>query len=204
MVNNNRLFSVMLLVTIPVTMLSAIKTQYAEQFYKLSHTSLYRYPEDSAENIWYLSMALRAPFANPLNALAVIENETEWEKYRNLFVMHVYLRITDEYLAMAAKYDKFKAYFYNYPWKSVNLDSLRTAEKFYELAMETWFLAEEYALAARDNRFKWIHLEEIQNWEDQAFRIENRDLDYEDIIDAHLTRLNQVRNEFESMDPDTY
>ncbi len=204
MVNTNRLFFVMLLVIMPVTVVSAIKIQYAEQFYRLSHTSLYRYPEDSAENIWYLSMALRAPFANPLNALAVIENETEWEKYRNLFVMHVYLRITDEYLAMAAKYDKFKAYFYNYPWKSVNIDSLRTAEKFYGLAMETWFLAEQYAFAARDERFKWIHLEEIQYWEDQAFRIENKDLDYEDIIDAHLTRLNQVRNEFESMDPDTY
>ena len=117
MVYINRLFLVTCLITIPSIRVSAVRIQYAEQFYKLGHKSLHRYPQDSAENIWYLSMALRAPFANPLNALAVIENETEWEKYRNLFVMHVYLRITNEYLEMAAKYDKFKAYFYNYPWK---------------------------------------------------------------------------------------
>ncbi len=181
-----------------------MKIQYAEQFYKLYHQSLYRYPEDSAENIWYLSMALRSPFANPLNALAHIENETEWEKYRQLFTMHAYLRVTDEYLAMAAKYDKFNAYFYNYPWKSANLDSLRTAEKYYEMAMETWFLAEQHGYAARDRQYRWLHLEEIQQWEDEAYRIETKDLDYEDIIQAHLKRLSRVRKEFERMTPDTY
>jgi hypothetical protein len=184
--------------------LPAWKVQYAEQFYELYHQSFYRYPEDGAENIWYLSMALRSPFANPLNALAEIENETEWEKYRNLFVMHMYLRIVDEYLSMAAKYDKFNARFYNYPWKSVNIDSLRTAEGYYELALESWELARSYSEAAREPRFRWIHLEEIQYWEDEAFRIETGDLDYRDIIDAHLSRLGRVRSEFESMDYDTY
>ena len=204
MVKGKRLLCVIFILTVPVFLLTAWKIQYAEQYYKLSHQSLYRHPADSAENIWYLSMALRAPFANPLNALAVIEDKTEWEKYRNLFIMHVYLRITDEYLAMAAQYDKFNAYFYNYPWKSANLDSLRTAEKYYTLAMETWSLAEQYAYAARDTRFRWVNLEEIQYWEDEAFRIESGDLDYKDIIEAHLTRLNQVRREFKDMDPDTY
>ncbi|OQX28740.1 MAG: hypothetical protein B0D92_07375 [Spirochaeta sp. LUC14_002_19_P3] len=186
------------------TLLPAVKIQYAEQFYKLYHQSLYRYPEDSAENIWYLSMALRSPFANPLNALALIEDTKEWEKYRNLFVMHVYIRITDEYLAMAAKYDKFNAYFYNYPWKSANLDSLRTAEKYYTLALETWELARQYGLAARDERFRWILLEEIQYWEDEAYRIEAGELDYQDIIKAHLERLRRVRDDFEQMDYNTY
>lgn len=184
--------------------LPAAKIQYAEQFYELYHQHFYRYPEDSAENIWYLSMALRSPFANPLNAMAVIEDEKDWEKYRNLFVMHMYLRITDEYLAMAAKYDKFNAYFYNYPWKSAILDSLRNAEGYYELALESWMLAQSYAEVARETRFRWINLDEIQYWEDEAFRIETGDLDYQDIIEAHLGRLHRVRDEFESMDYDTY
>ncbi len=186
------------------TPLSAYKVQYAEQFYELYHQHFYRYPEDSAENIWYLSMALRSPFANPLNAVAVIENEKDWEKYRNLFIMHMYLRITDEYLAMAAKYDKFNAYFYNYPWKSAIIDSMRNAEKFYELAMESWNLAQSYALVAREPRFRWRNLDDIQFWEDEAFRIESGDLDYQDIIEAHLSRLHRVRDEFEQMDYDTY
>ena len=186
------------------TGLPAAKTVFAEQFYRLYHQHFYRYPEDSAENIWYLSMALRSPFANPLNALARIDDEREWEKYRNLFVMHVYLRLTDEYLAMAAKYDKFNAYFYNYPWKSANLDSLRTAEDYYQLALETWDSARTYGELARDRRFRWIHLEEIQYWEDEAYRIENGDLDYQDIIEAHLERLERVRDEFQAMSPETY
>jgi hypothetical protein len=184
--------------------LSAWKVQYAEQFYNLYHQHFYRYPEDGAENIWYLSMALRSPFANPLNALAVIENEIEWEKYRNLFTMHAYLRITDEYLSMAAKYDKFNAYFFNYPWKSANLDSLRTAEKYYQLALETWEQARTYCDMAREPRFRWIHLEEVQYWEDEAYRIETGDLDYRDIINAHLARLRRVRDDFEKMDYETY
>ena len=57
---------------------------------------------------------------------------------------------------------------------------------------------------AREPRFRWIHLEEIQYWEDEAFRIETGDLDYKDIIEAHLARLNRVRDEFEAMDYDTY
>ena len=178
--------------------------QYAEQFYKLYHQQLHRYPAESAENLWYLSMAIKSPFANPLNALAVIENEEEWEKYRNLFSMHVYLLIVDEYLAVAAKYDKFKAYFYNYPWKSVNIDSLNTAEKFYNLARQAWPMAQQYALAARDVKFRWMNLEELQYWEDEAFRIETGDLDYEEIINGHLDRLERVREDFLRMDYYTY
>jgi len=194
-------FSVLML---PIVSLSAWKIEYAEQFYKLYHQHMYRYPEESAENLWYLSMALRSPFANPLNALAKIENELEWEKYRNLFLMHVYLRITNEYLTLASKYDKTAAYFYNYPWKSVNLDSLKTAEVYYKLALESWEAARLYGESAREERFRWIHLDEIQFWEDEAFRIESKELDYGDIIAVHLARLAGVRSEFALMDYETY
>ncbi|CAD7837653.1 FIG00434455: hypothetical protein [Olavius algarvensis spirochete endosymbiont] len=192
------------LLMFPVVNLPAWKIEYAEQFYKLYHKHMYSYPEESAENLWYLSMALRSPFANPLNALAKIENELEWAKYRNLFSMHLHLRIINEYLNLAAKYDKFNAYFYNYPWKSANLDSLKIAEAYYKLALESWEAARLYGETAREQRFRWFHLDEIQFWEDEAFRIENGELDYGDIIAVHLARLEQVRSEFASMDYDTY
>ena len=199
-----RIVPLLTVLLVSVAGLSAWKIQYAEQYYRLYHQHFYRYPEESAENIWYLSMALGSPFANPLNALAVIDDETEWEKYRNLFVMHVYLRMTDEYLAMAAKYDKFNAYFYNYPWKSAILDSMRNAERYYQMALESWTMAREYGSAARDRRFRWINIDEVQFWEDEAYRIETGDLDYSDIIDSHLSRLERVREQFEAMDVETY
>lgn len=199
-----RIVALLTLLMLPVANLPAWKIEYAEQFYKLYHQHMYRYPEESAENLWYLSMALKSPFANPLNALAKIENELEWEKYRNLFSMHVYLRIVSEYLNLAAKYDKFNAHFHNYPWKSANLDSLKSAEAYYKLALESWEMARLYGETARERRFRWIHLDEIQFWEDEAFRIENEELDYGDIIAVHLARLERVRSGFASMDYETY
>ena len=199
-----RIVAFFTLLVLPIVNLPAWKIEYAEQFYELYHQHMYRYPEESAENLWYLSMALRSPFANPLNALAKIENELEWEKYRNLFSMHLYLRVVNEYLSLATKYDKFNAYFYNYPWKSANLDSLKTAEAYYKLALESWEFARLYAKTAREERFRWFHLDEIQFWEDEAFRIENEELDYDDIIAIHLARLERVRSEFALMDYETY
>jgi len=199
-----RVAAFLALLILPVQSLFAWKIEYAEQFYRLYHQHIYHYPEESAENLWYLSMALRSPFANPLNALAEIENELEWEKYRNLFLMHVHLRIVSEYLNLAAKHDKFDAYFYNYPWKSANLDSLKTAEAYYKLALESWEAARLHGKAARDPKFRWIYLDEVQFWEDEAFRIENEELDYGDIIAVHLARLARIRSEFASMDYETY
>ena len=49
-----------------------------------------------------------------------------------------------------------------------------------------------------------IHIEEIQNWEDEHYRIEKGELDYEDIITSHLMRLEKVRQYFENMDENTY
>jgi len=70
--------------------------------------------------------------------------------------------------------------------------------------LECWELARGYSEVAREDRFRWIHIEEVQYWEDEAFRIETGDLDYGDIIDAHLSRLERIRTEFETMDYETY
>ena len=58
--------------------LFAYKVQYAEQFYRLYHLHFYQYPDDTMENIFYLEQALKSDFANPLYALAEIENEEQW------------------------------------------------------------------------------------------------------------------------------
>lgn len=181
--------------------LYSYKILYAEQFYRLFHMQFYQYPENINENIWYLEKALRSDFCNPLNALARIENKQEWAKYRKLFYMHVNLKILEQYRLLASKYDKQVAYFYNAPWQETNLKSLQLAELNYEKALYYWEEAQKWAFQASGSP---IFLEEIQQWEDERYRIVNQDLDYRKILLKDLARLEQVRRDFENMDENTY
>ncbi len=175
---------------------------YAEQYYRMAHRHLYMNPERAAENIYYLEKALRADFANPLNALARIRNPQEWERYRYLFRMHVALRIIENYLLMANSFDKQVAYFYNFPWKRENLRSLERAETWYRSALHYWDEAVRWSERAEET--PTFHLEEIRFWIDQSQRIKSGELDYGRIIQRHLDRLERVRRDFEAMDRNTY
>lgn len=187
-----------------ISPLSAYKILYAEQFYKLYHNHLYQYPDDSAENIYYLGMALRSDFANPLNALAKIDNEKEWEKYRYLFYMHVNLRIIETYIKMGSKFDRQQAYFYNAPWQQANIDSLKKARECYTYAKNFWDDATDWSDKASEPKFAWMFIEDIQYWEDENLRIQEGDLNYGIIVDRQLERVDRIISEFESMDENTY
>jgi hypothetical protein len=191
-----------LLLIVPIMSVSAWRILYAEQYYKLYHEHLHHYPDDTMEDIYYLEQALKADFVNPLYALAPIKDKTEWERYRDLFTMHLNLKLIAAYLTLGNKYDKMVAYFYNYPWKRQNLESLATAEQVYKVAYGYWTKAKEWsakAWAMRD-----VHLDAIEEWQDENFRIENGDLNYQDTIDAQLARLSRVRADFQKMDNTTY
>jgi hypothetical protein len=49
-----------------------------------------------------------------------------------------------------------------------------------------------------------VHLEDVQKWEDDNWRIETGDLDYREILDENLAHLAKVRADFEKMDANTY
>jgi hypothetical protein len=190
------------LLLLSLTPASAWRILYKEQYYKLYHEQLYHYPEDTMESMYYLEQALKADFANPLYALAKIDNPTEWERYRYLFTMHVNLRLVYLSLTLASKYDKRVAYFYNEPWERQNLESLQTAEKIYTSALGYWNEAKKWSAQAWTLR--GVHLEKIQEWEDENLRIETGDLDYEKIVGEQLDRLARVRDAFQKMDQNTY
>lgn len=181
---------------------SAYRVLYAEQYYKLYHTHLHQYPDDTMESIAYLEQALQADFCNPLYALARIVDKTEWERYRYLFSMHVNLRLVNLYLTLGVKYDKQAAYFYNAPWKRQNLESLETAEKVYKVAYGYWEAAKSWSEKAW--KMRSTRLEPIENWQDESYRIQTGDLDYKDTIDRQMARLAKVRAEFQAMGPGTY
>ena len=197
-----RLLALGMLGLLLVTPASAYKILYAEQWYKLVHRHMSETPDDALENIYYLERALRADFANPLNALTVIKDEKEWTKYRALFRMHVNLLLVQQTLTLGSNFDKQQAYFYNYPWKWANLDSLSKAEKIYQTAFGYWKDAQTYAAEAAVS--PWIFFESLQFWIDEQNRIETKDLDYTRIIQKQLDRLAGVRAKFEAMGPQTY
>jgi hypothetical protein len=191
----------LLLLLAPAPQAPCYRVLYAEQYYKLYHLHFYQYPEDTLENIAYLELALKADFANPLYALARVEDRLQWAQYRTLFKMHANLKLTELYLTLGSKYDKMVAYFYNAPWKRQNLESLQQAESAYRLALGYW--SESLAWAARLPRLRY-NLEQVQRWEDEWKRMVTGELDYRQIINGHLQRLARVRAEFQAMDDSTY
>jgi hypothetical protein len=194
----------LLFILVPVFSLNAYLVRYKEQFYRLYHLHYIQYPDDSMENIYWLEKAAKADFANPLYAIALIEDETQWEKYRYLFMMHINLKLIEQYLYLGNKWNKRNAYFYNAPWKEQNLESLETAETCFRTALFYWKDAQEWAEKSLDRRFRWINLKNVQFWEDEAGRIEDGELNYEKIIGRELDLLEKVREKFQSMDETTY
>ncbi len=182
--------------------LFAYKILYAEQYFKLYHQNLYQYPDDYNGNIWYLERALTRPFVNPLNALAKIENQDMWERYRYLFYLHVNLKIVEQYRHLGSKYDKKNAYFFNAPWKEANLKSLEIAESYYKTAQYYWEEALSWTEKLKD--IKYYFLSDVQNWEDEQFRIITGELDYNEIIETDIVRLYKVKQAFLAMDENTY
>ena len=177
---------------------------YKEQFYKLYHVHYQQYPTDVIENIYWLEKASKADFCNPQCALSKIQNETEWEKYRYLFNMHINLKLIEQHLRLARVYDKKVAYFYDAPWKEEYLSDLKLAQDCYETALMYWDEVKIWAEKASMKQFQFITLTDIQNWEDERYRIQNNELDYEKIITRELERVKKVQNDFMQMDENTY
>ena len=196
-------FSLILFILVPNTV-NAYYATYKEQYYRLYHLHYIQYPDDTMENIYYLEKALKADFCNPLHAIALIQNETEWEKYRNLFMMHINLKLIEQYIFLGNKWNKRNAYFYNAPWKDINLEALETAEACFRAALYYWKDAKEWAEKSLERRFRFINLTRVQFWEDEAGRIEKKTLDYEKTINRELMLLQQVRERFQAMDENTY
>lgn len=177
---------------------------YKEQIYELYHEQLYMYPENFAENIYWLEQALRLDFANPLNALAKITTEQEWEWYKSMFLLHINILLTRNYLQWGKRYYKYNAYFFNEPWKEVNIESMKKAKTLIEYSQVYWSRVLTIADEITSMKLYFLNLEDIQHWEDEYFRIVNNDLNYEHIISRELERISTLTKKFETMDENTY
>jgi len=184
--------------------LDAYFVRYKEQYYRLFHLHLNQYPDDTMENIYWLERALQAPFANPLFALARIENEVQWEKYRYLFMMHLNIKLAEQHMFLGNLWNKRYAFFFNAPFRDQILSSLEIAEACFRTALVYWEQALVWAEKLRDRRFRWINLQQVQFWEDSFARIERGTLNYGRTINRELARLQSVREKFQEMNENTY
>lgn len=194
-------FFLLLLTAFP---LPAYRYEYAEEFYKLFYESKYHYPENTMEAISYLLAARSAPFANPLNALTEIKDKEAWEKYRYLFLMQVNYLLVREHLLLADRYDKYDAFFFNAPFRDLNIESLGEAKAFYALSLTFWNESKRWAERASEERFRWMDLKNLGFWEDLRHDIMEGGFDYEAEIQRHLNRVERVKKAFEAMDHTTY
>jgi len=168
-----------------------------EQYYNLYHRELYARTKDIAENIAFLQKALKANFANPLYALTKIENKSQWDKYRYLFLMELNLKLLDSYLLAGDQFNKYHAYFYNTRQIDVNLESLNKAKEIFKFSLYYWEEAKKYASKA--SKYSFIYLNNLQNWDDLRYRIENKELDYADIIQDHIYKIEKVEYAFKNL-----
>lgn len=183
---------------------SSYAITFKEQYYKLYHIHYQQYPDDVMENIYWLERAVAADFANPKFALAHINDKTDWEKYRYLFMMHVHLKLIEQHMRLGRTWDKKIAYFYDAPWKEEYLRDLETAESCYRAGLYYWTEAKIWAEKANQSKFKFLYLTGIQNWEDESYRIDRGELNYEKILTRELARLQKVKESFVAMDENTY
>ena len=200
-----RIVAVLLLFSLGIVVpASAYMVKYKEDFYRLYHIHYQQYPDDCIENIYWLEKAVQADFCNPLYAGLKIETKKEWEKYRYLFQMHLNLKLIEQHLRLGRTYDKKVAYFYDAPWKEEYLRNLETAESCYRAGLYYWTEARLWAEKANQQKFRFLCLKDIQNWEDECWRIDRGELNYETILNRELKRLQKVKETFLAMDENTY
>jgi hypothetical protein len=190
------LFILILFISLP-SFSWAVK--YKEEYYNLYHVHYQQYPDDVMENIYWLERSVAADFCNPQFALAHIDDETHWEKYRFLFMMHINLKLAEQHLRLGRYWDKNIAYFYDAPWKNEYLRDLGTAESCYKTGLYYWEEAKLWAEKANQKKFNFMYLTDIQNWEDESARINLGDLDYERTINRELERLTSVQDDLKKM-----
>ena len=183
---------------------SAYAVKYKEDYFKLYHVHYQQLPDDCIENIYWLEKAVNADFCNPQYAIAKIQNETQWEKYRYLFQMHLNLKLIEQHLRLGRIYDKDVAYFYDAPWKEEYLRDLQKAMDCYKACYYYWQEAQLWAEKANTSQFNFLFITDLQNWEDERERVVTGDLDYKKTLDREIARLQKVIDTFVAMDDKTY
>ncbi|MGA2142061.1 MAG: hypothetical protein ABSG94_06500 [Brevinematales bacterium] len=166
------------------------KIHYKEEFYSLYNEWLYSDPDSISRNIYFLEMASVVPFDHPIKALTPITNETQYERYKNLLMMHICSLLTKGYIDYGYLYMKEHIYFFNAEYKKEYLDGYDIAEYYFHHARNYWDKTVGYANSA--GNIKGVKTDMLYI-EDELFRIQSGDLDYYKIVDNLMGRISNNR-----------
>jgi hypothetical protein len=147
---------------------------YAEDFYRLYSLPLYYKEENLFQNIYFLQLALEAPFDFVNRALTIIKTEDEYQKYKDLLHMQFNYLIVKNYIYLAGLYDKENYYFYNAQFKDEIKSSFEYASYFYNLAIDHWGIVESFSEKVADNKSS-INMDILI---DRAYKIKYGEIDY--------------------------
>lgn len=162
---------------------------YAEDFYRLYRLPMYYHKDDLIQNIVYLDKALNAPFDFVHRAICIIETKEEYRKYKDLLHMQFYYLITQNYIYLAAEYDKQHYYWYNDQFKKEIAEGFDIAEEYYQHAQTYWALTKEKARAVRRNK-AYIELDVLL---DKAYAIDVGEVDYAKTAARAIAQINKKR-----------
>jgi hypothetical protein len=164
---------------------------YVEDFYLLYGMKLY-YDENSLrENIRKLSLALSTKFRHPSQAIVKIETETEYEKYKNLMLMHINYLLMRDTMKIAAQYDKQKIYFYNLDFAKTIDESLDIADALYAEALPYWKEVKKYA----DKASQYKITTELSFMESERYSIIHGETNFEKTISLNRAKIQKKKGE---------
>ena len=194
------IFSVFIF-TLPLSSASAYMVKYKEDWYNLYHVQYQQTTDDCIENIYWLEKAAQADFCNPQFVDFKIENEKQWEKYRNLFQMHINLKLIEQHLRLGRIYDKKTICFYDSPWKEEYQRNLEKALSCYKSGLYYWQEAKVWYEKANASSFNFIFITARQEWEDERERIFSGELDYEKMLNREISRVEKNIQELKDLQP---
>jgi len=166
------------------------KIRYKEEFFRLYNQWLYSDLDSISRNIYFLELAYVVPFDHPIKALIPITNEIQYERYKNILMMHITLMLAQEYINYGYMYVKENIYFFNKEFKDEYLKGYEIAEFYFECARKYWKEAINYAIAADEIKGYRI---DLHYFEDELYKIKTGNLNYNKVIDNLMFRLNRNR-----------
>lgn len=164
---------------------------YVEDFYLLYGMKLY-YDENSLrENIRNLSMALSTKFRHPSQALVKVETPDEYEKYKNLILMHINYLLMRDTMKIAARYDKRKVLFFNMDFAKEIDASLDIADSLYAEALPYWKEVRQFA----DKASQYKITTELSVLESERYAVIRGETDFAKIIAGHRDKIKRKKGE---------
>ena len=173
------------------------KLAYVEEFYRLYYLPLSYNEDDLHRNVFWLQIALKAPFSPPIQALWIAKTKKQYEKYCVLMKMHIHYLMVKNLVYMAARFDKHQLAFHDKPFKKEILESLAVARYYYQFGLVYWGQVIEFQKESREVGLK-IRVD-LDFLNDLAFRVRTRELDYKRIITRKILELEKKITFYEDL-----